>query len=1339
MSEEGTPGASYRFVPVVREGFRPKTNQFALDRPKEAAANKLTGPLSFGVKLDVEGTRAGTEGGNPGTETASQQIRMYGPGDALGIDQEQIIRVEPEPNTKGSPQNYFPMVEFARADLPWLLSPESTKDDDEMRARTRPWISLVVVDKSNKKVSVTADGGGGLPVLKAPPNELPPPSETWAWAHAQVVETGTKESVADVIKNEPSRAVSRLLCPRNLTEGTRYVAAVVPTFEPGRRAGLGWSPYPDSDSGGDNGGNGGSQADGPSQQPMALAWPATGSSARQLPVYYMWEFTPGGPSFETLADKLEPRALSGYDVGARPVDASHPGPGRLVADETVDQVGALMAPSLADELDEYALTGALEDLVNRKGEPYESTNKPVVAPPLYGQWYPDVEKLHDPSESAGLAWLHQLNVDPIYRIAAGLGTEAVRENQEQYVAAAWDRAGQLRETNSLLREGQFARAGSNRIFDGLTDTVGDAGQRNKARLLQFTRPIHEQVPEVGTASVTRSLKEQLDVDGFPSSVLSPSYRRLTSPRGPLVRNAGFDVGGETGVAPTAFVEDFSDRGARSRVREDLAPRVVTLDDVAGNIQLMSLDVTDAVIPGLSDEGEGADGVPSELFGELQGAGIDPSETAGTRQPTGVDVVTEDLLRAQRFGKWARDLPGRDLQPEDVLTATPDEPETYAIRKVGAQLQSTIGHTWAAIEYLQALSAQESDESGAVPTNGETDLPSGGTDSTIDPGEVARRVEAVGTATFGPLNRTLDGLLSTRTGSVPHAISSDKDAFVQELVNDHHRAVTAIDNFRRGAGQPSTDEPIDPDDPRDVGDDLPVDPEDPWEGNAGREPIDPNRPPDFEFGDNRWIDESVAHMEQLLERLERLRGGLVVGEEIYEPPGGYFGGDDSADPLPDGESRSLMGLLDPEYTVPEKVLSRLDVGSGGTGPGSAADGGGPGAALRNREDPLDPVMWAPSFGWPMVDPLKRLSEEYLMPGVDDVPRNSVGAVASNPAFIESFMTGANHEFARELMWRRFPTDRRGTYFRTFWNKASSPTTAEDDRPDIDPIHEWTADQNLGGNINTPNVVLVVRGELLRRFPNTTIYMVKATRSDSGNRVPKLSAVRHVTEEAVKRAKEDDEDPLETRVEFPSFRGTLDPDITFLGFDLTPKEAVGTVPTRTASTEDPPDPEDNLGWFFVFEEATGETRFGLDQQDGGADTTAPMGVMTEAKGDDAWTDVVDEEVTRDKVDAGGEVAWNGLAWNHLVPEGENPDSLTHVRIWDSPPGDEDRTESKTWRVTEDKIQEYPQAARDKPGVESMAAVWGRNAAHMARLTWQLPVRVTIHADDLLSAEADTDNHQ
>lgn len=84
------------------------------------------------------------------------------------------------------------------------------------------------------------------------------------------------------------------------------------------------------------------------------------------------------------------------------------------------------------------------------------------------------------------------------------------------------------------------------------------------------------------------------------------------------------------------------------------------------------------------------------------------------------------------------------------------------------------------------------------------------------------------------------------------------------------------------------------------------------------------------------------------------------------------------------------------------------------------------------DRLRPVIWYPEFHRPMYRFLRNLSPEYILPGLDKIPQNTIGLLENNGAFIEAFMLGLNHEFASELRWREFPTDMRGTYFRSFWD-------------------------------------------------------------------------------------------------------------------------------------------------------------------------------------------------------------------------------------------------------------------------------------------------------------------
>jgi hypothetical protein len=170
-----------------------------------------------------------------------------------------------------------------------------------------------------------------------------------------------------------------------------------------------------------------------------------------------------------------------------------------------------------------------------------------------------------------------------------------------------------------------------------------------------------------------------------------------------------------------------------------------------------------------------------------------------------------------------------------------------------------------------------------------------------------------------------------------------------------------------------------------------------------------------------------------------------------------------------------------------------------------------------------------------------------------------------------MAGLSHEMARELLYHEYPTDQRGTYFRQFWDSSGALTAAgtvpdPDTLRDIKLIHGWRKSEPLGSNTSRvpkppeEHIVLLIKGELLRRYPATMVYAVE-TVLDGGVRT------------------------LGTTQKLPLFQGRLDPDISFYGFDLVPDRAKGTE-----------DPAGHQGWYFVLAEHPSEPRFGLDADNG-----------------------------------------------------------------------------------------------------------------------------------------------
>ena len=232
----------------------------------------------------------------------------------------------------------------------------------------------------------------------------------------------------------------------------------------------------------------------------------------------------------------------------------------------------------------------------------------------------------------------------------------------------------------------------------------------------------------------------------------------------------------------------------------------------------------------------------------------------------------------------------------------------------------------------------------------------------------------------------------------------------------------------------------------------------------------------------------------------------------------------------GLGGTLVDALHPKKTIEATLAARLS--------GVAA---GP-----TRTDPIEPVMAAPRIAQAMYAPLATQSTAWLIPGLDQLPDNTVATLHTNWPFVESYLVGLNHEFARKLLWNGYPTDQRGTYFRRFWDNRASDGSAA---PDVGAITQWSGALGANRVAGQDPLVLLVRGELVRRYPDMIVYAAQAV-SSGGVRTPGTNELQ------------------------PMFFARLDPDVTLFGFALDPAVA----------RADP-------GWFFVLAEHPSLPRFGL----------------------------------------------------------------------------------------------------------------------------------------------------
>lgn len=364
-------------------------------------------------------------------------------------------------------------------------------------------------------------------------------------------------------------------------------------------------------------------------------------------------------------------------------------------------------------------------------------------------------------------------------------------------------------------------------------------------------------------------------------------------------------------------------------------------------------------------------------------------------------------------------------------------------------------------------------------------------------------------------------------------------------------------------------------------------------------------------------------------------------------------------------------LNPKTTIASRIKQRLRLGAG----------------LGRRADDLEQLIASPDFPQPMYEALRDLSQDLILPGVDRVPQNTLAVLETNGRFVEAYLVALNHCFTSELLWRGAPVSGRSTYFRQFWDvegmlpadeeilktaqakyPAATPdrqakVAAEAERlerayrepfKDIRPLHAWTS-LALGEHDNRASagkgeqLVLLVRGDLLRKYPNTLVYAVQAIGTKE-QRDPGLA-------EFVKVGAP----PAPTAIT-PVFSGSLPPDLTFFGFPFTAAEARG-------STAKYP-----LGIYFVLEERVSEARFGMDLANG----------AVPALGGNA---------------ADPEDDWDNLSWAHFPT------------------------------ITEGKYVDGAVAQGASPDLKPQ---WTDSAA-IASITLQKPVRIAVHADQMLPPPA------
>lgn len=451
--------AKYSFLPFVRLGLGNQITE--QDTLGVSPYGTILERPEVQVSLNVKATAGVVEK----NELVSRIVKIEGPGDVLGIQASQIIRVHPAKGVDNFEINNLVYIEFYEEDFPWRYTPASPLGNN-----LRPWIAVLVL--KTDEFTRNTQGGTPTPLIRIRPEALQavfyPQTDLHHFAHVHVLETlsdnisnaGTAANeINTTIAKNPDLALSRIICPRRLQADTEYHVFLVPSYETGRLAGMGQPT-----------------AKIVAQQP---SWKrdTLGTNPMDMPYYHTWSFKTGAKGdFEELVMDLKVRTFPGNT--GRDMDLSDPGYGIKPKDNDAIVLveGAIQSQTHVTPpwpKDEQALQQKLKEILNLdhtlqstlpsvpSGNFYSPNvmTDPIITPPIYGKWHAFTDKLTNKSD-----WVHQLNLHPSHRAAAGLGTRVIQEHQEEFMEMAWNQVGPINEANQRIIENEAVSRSAERLF-----------------------------------------------------------------------------------------------------------------------------------------------------------------------------------------------------------------------------------------------------------------------------------------------------------------------------------------------------------------------------------------------------------------------------------------------------------------------------------------------------------------------------------------------------------------------------------------------------------------------------------------------------------------------------------------------------------------------------------------------------------------------------------------------------------------------------------------------------------------------------------------------------------
>jgi hypothetical protein len=941
---------------------------------------------------------------------------LYGPGDIVGFDPRAVERTDPQPDIGDFEWNYFPAIEFVDADFAWRF----TGNVASAQGRLTPWITLIVLVAETQGREVTSEFTALPPSGRAPgqisiPNcsVLPDLQHAWRWAHVHIEgKPGlTRDDLLALLRDEPERATCRLLCPRRLRAGTRYAAFVVPTFKLGVLAGLGASLDP-------------------TIKALIPAWSST-DAAVTIPYYYRWEFrTSASGDFEQLVRRLEPRPLP--NIGLRDVECATPGFG-------------IPGVSRGTNVSTLGLEGALRsiDTVFTSWGRDPATAPPAPVPPTQQKLalllnQPDTSLL-----ATQIGFAVTASADVTLPSGRGLSSGTAVELRWRTAAAS---------TSEVLATAP----------DGSTRAVRD-GTATTDHQLAVTGLVPGQIYTVtlgGRAPGGISLAPATGTLSIPvPSVVPPIYGR-------------WHFGGGSNVRPDTQESWFHvlNLDPRHRLAAGLGAEVVRRqqDGLMASAwdQLGTADEANSLLRRAQFGRQTA----TRLFERLRQLPLEDLLYVTRRAQERIlvtDSVTGRRITVARSVSERSRIPAAVLDPAfrhitrrrgPIRTRQSRPRSTDLLRRLATGALEAAGPAPVPLGTARICDVSTRLRDTLVPTVSLTATPTtiadGGSvslrwssthaTSRVAAGSWSGTKAAGGTVTVGPFARPTGGGTTTPETSPTNPTVPVPDLPITPLPTLQFRlqcdgpggsvVASVLVNFE-APGLPG--------------------------GGSITASGTLVRAPRWDASSKRFCD-GALEAQQLNTSLASnpFQIAIATGYTLGPSATRVLGALEALDREPPADGRpprrdpsfvadirnAILPALEPVKTIVARTKARLKLS------GTLArrfDSGVTG-------DPLDPLLFEPTFPQPMYEPLRDLAHQLLLPGIETIPQDTVSLLETNRRFIESYMCGLNHEFAGELLWRQYPTDQRGSYFRQFWD-VSEYVSSDAERLQL--LTQWCAAQGV----------------------------------------------------------------------------------------------------------------------------------------------------------------------------------------------------------------------------------------------------------------------------------------